>query len=198
MRSVPAVQVCFTMDVERLAEKSPTGGPDNLETSCQAILGYCDLLRRHGFPATLFITPEAAEENRDVLLEVAGWGVELGLHLHPQSWRDNYLQPGSHGYLGGYTQSEQERMLREACAQWAAILGQQPLAVRPGNVSANDSTYSAMLAAVPCHLGWGVSRNPLCSSSRPVGSGEFGFRRSTIDKRPQLHRPLDGSRRHPF
>ena len=30
MRSVPAVQVCFTMDVERLAEKSPTGGPDNL------------------------------------------------------------------------------------------------------------------------------------------------------------------------
>ena len=147
MSSVPTVQVCFTMDVERLAAKSPTGGPDNLQTSRQAILGYCDLLRKHGFPATLFITPDAAEENRDALLKVAGWGVELGLHLHPQSWRDNYLQPERHDYLGGYTQSEQEHMLRDACAQWAASLGQQPLAVRPGNFSANDGTYSAMLAA---------------------------------------------------
>ena len=81
MSSVPTVQVCFTMDVERLAAKSPTGGPDNLQTSRQAILGYCDLLRKHGFPATLFITPEAAEENRDAAFGSGRLGRRIGTSL---------------------------------------------------------------------------------------------------------------------
>ena len=130
-----------------MADKSPTGGPDDIASSRQSIRSYCQRLLESGFTPTLFATPEAVAENRDLLLEFASRGVELGLHLHPQSWRDHYLQPDEHDYLGGYTLAEQEQMLREARSQWSDALEKEPTSMRPGNVSANDNTFPALQAA---------------------------------------------------
>jgi len=52
------------MDCERIAEFSPTGGPESWAQSERAIRGFAEILLRHQLLATLFITPETAAQHR--------------------------------------------------------------------------------------------------------------------------------------
>lgn len=133
-----SLYVCFTMDCEQINERASQGGPDTWELGERAIRGYCETLLEHNLGATLFVVPQAAERYRNLLLELAGHGIELGLHYHPQD----------HGYpdfLGAFTAEEQARMLGEAMDQWSQALGRTPLVFRPGNVSANDATFPVLV-----------------------------------------------------
>lgn len=134
------IYCCFTMDCERIARLSPPGGPENWELSERAITGYVDKVLKAGFAVTLFVVPECAEEHSRLLLSLRGEGVELGMHLHPQSFRDGRYEE----YLGGYTAEEQFEILSEAKAVWENALGFEPASFRPGNFSANDSTFEVL------------------------------------------------------
>ena len=133
--------VCFTMDVERIAQFSPPGGPENLEVAHRSVDSYCQILADNGFFATLFIVPEAAYDQRQLLKQKAVEGHELGLHFHDQSFLDHWKNPDLYDYLGGYTLEIQRGKLLEAKKIWINALETEPKTMRPGNFSANDSTF---------------------------------------------------------
>lgn len=136
--------VCFTMDVERISSESPTGGPPTWEIGEACIQTYCDIVGANGYPATLFIVPDTAEKQSSLFLKLARDGHECGMHFHAQSWQNNYLDPDAHDYLGGYTAEEQYTLLSKALEQSSNALGFKPQCFRPGNVSANDDTFSVL------------------------------------------------------
>jgi len=132
--------VCFTMDCERIRRFSPPGGPQTWEISERAIEGFSEVLLSHGLVGTFFIVPETAHRHRDLFLELEERGFELGMHFHPQSFGD--LRYGE--YLGAYSYEEQVEILSQAADVWAEALGRRPRTFRPGNFSANDSTFRAL------------------------------------------------------
>lgn len=138
--------VCMTMDVERIVEFSPIGGPPTWEFGERAVRAYCGLLAEHGLPVTLFVVPDTATEQGEMLREVVEQtGSELGMHIHPEYWRDHYKNPKAHDCLGGYTGEEQRRILAEALEQTTEGLGVRPRAFRGGNFSANDATFGVLV-----------------------------------------------------
>lgn len=137
--------VCMTMDVERLTEHSPTGGPTDWAFAARSVQSYCGLLTEYQLPATLFVVPDTAVEQGALLRKIAEeTGSELGLHMHPQGWKDHYLNVEAHDYLGGYTAEEQHAILAEALTQVDQCLGERPRAFRGGNFSANDDTFRVL------------------------------------------------------
>ena len=138
--------VCMTMDVERACEACGRGGPPTWEFAERSVWSYCGLLAEHGFPATLFVVPDTATEQGRMLLDVAReTGAELGMHIHPQLWRDHYKHPEACDYLGGYPAEAQYQMLSEALEQVSEGIGMKPRAFRPGNCSANDDTFGVLV-----------------------------------------------------
>lgn len=137
--------VCMTMDVERIVKFSPTGGPPTWDFAERSVRHYCGLLAGRGMRPTLFVVPDTATEQGQMLQDVAeATGAELGMHLHPQCWGERYRDADAHDYLGGYTGEEQQRLLAEALAQTAEGLGAQPSAFRGGNFSASDETFEVL------------------------------------------------------
>ncbi|MBN1640679.1 MAG: polysaccharide deacetylase family protein [Anaerolineae bacterium] len=137
--------VAFTMDCERIAAESPPGGPVSWELSERAIRGYCEALLAHGCPPTLFLTPECAARHAALLEGLAARGVELGLHVHPQSLGDGRYER----YLGEYDPGGQREILDSAADPLAQATGARPRSFRPGNFSASDATYPLLY-----HLGF--------------------------------------------
>lgn len=133
MFMVGDLYVVLTMDCERLSSYTGVAGGSSIEY-------FMDLVLDYGFKATFFIVPEAAYECRDVFLEAMGRGLELGLHYHPQSFRDGLWR----SYLAGYSYEDQLYQLREALRDWEIYLGFKPRCFRPGNFSANTDTYRAL------------------------------------------------------
>ena len=134
------LHIAFTMDCERIRAESPPGGPDTWELSERAIRGYCERLLRHGYKPTLFLTPECAQRHAGMLSGLAERGVELGLHIHPQSLGDHrYL-----GYLGEYSAEMQRELVGAAAEMVTDAIGASPVSFRPGNFSANDDTYAVL------------------------------------------------------
>jgi peptidoglycan/xylan/chitin deacetylase (PgdA/CDA1 family) len=134
--------VCMTMDVERIRDFSPTGGPPDWAFAARSVRAYCDALAGRGMSATLFVVPDTALEQGVLLQQLAEeTGAELALHMHPQCWKDHYLNPDAHGYWGAYTGSDQQAMLLEALGQIGDCLGDRPRGFRGGNFSANDETF---------------------------------------------------------
>ena len=132
--------VTFTMDCERIQEFSPPGGPETWDRSEQAISGFADVLSAQGLVGTFFIVPETAHQHRELFLSLEAKGFELGMHLHPHSFADLRHQE----YLGGYDYEMQVSLLSQAAEVWAEGLGRRPTTFRPGNFSANDSTFLAL------------------------------------------------------
>ncbi|MBS7642924.1 MAG: polysaccharide deacetylase family protein [Candidatus Bathyarchaeia archaeon] len=120
------------MDCERLFSYPNVGG--------SSIEYFIDVVSSYGFKATFFIVPEAAYKYRDILLEAMGRGFELGLHYHPQSFRNGLWK----NYLASYSYRDQLYQLREALNDWDMYLGFKPRCFRPGNFSANIDTYRAI------------------------------------------------------
>ncbi|MEM2739816.1 MAG: polysaccharide deacetylase family protein [Candidatus Bathyarchaeia archaeon] len=135
-----SLYIVFSMDCERIAEYPPPGGPRSWLDSRSSIKCFIDTLAGYGFKATFFIVPETAYEHRDLFLEAKDRGFELGLHYHPQSFRDGRWR----GYLASYSYEDQLHQLREATEDWKVYLGFNPRCFRPGNFSANIDTYRAI------------------------------------------------------
>jgi len=134
------LHVAFTMDCERIASESPPGGPESWELSERAVRGYCNTLLEEGFPPTLFIVPECAQRHRELFLEFASRGVELGLHLHPQSFADHRYGK----YLGEYGRGDQAELISGAMSAFTRALGIKPRSFRSGNFSASDETFEVL------------------------------------------------------
>jgi len=132
--------VCFTMDCERIKKFSPPGGPETWELSERAIRGFSEVLLSHDLIGTFFIVPETAHRHRELFLELEEKGFELGMHLHPQSFGDLQYKE----YLGGYSFQQQVDLLSQAAEQWTDAFGKVPRSFRPGNFSANDTTFRAL------------------------------------------------------
>lgn len=140
------LHVCFTMDVERIKPLCPPGGPPTWEFAELCVRTYCESLLSRGYPATLFIVPDTAEKQPQLFQQMRAEGHECGLHIHPQGWGDNYKNPDSHDYLGGYSGEQQFEMLGRAKNQWANAMGVAPETFRAGNFSANDETFRVLEA----------------------------------------------------
>jgi peptidoglycan/xylan/chitin deacetylase (PgdA/CDA1 family) len=133
------LHVVFTMDCERIREFSPCGGPADWPSSERAIRAYADLLEGRGYRATFFFTPEACERHRRIVSELDGRGFELGLHLHPSSFRDGAERGLPE--LGFFPYGRQKDLIRDARDGWAQAAGFAPRCFRPGCASANDDTF---------------------------------------------------------
>jgi peptidoglycan/xylan/chitin deacetylase (PgdA/CDA1 family) len=131
------LHVLFTMDVECPGEGSNDAGFTDWTVGANAVRGYARVLAAEGWPATFFIVPEAALHYRDLLKDVQAQGAELALHVHPQDL-------GYSEYLGAYGFEEQSEILRKAMAIWQDALDLRPYSFRPGNFSANDSTFPVL------------------------------------------------------
>jgi hypothetical protein len=169
----------MTMDVERIAACSPMGGPPDWDFAERSVRSYCELLKGHGFKVTLFIVPDTAEKQAGLFRELAdSTGAELGMHMHPQCWRDHYLNPDDHEYLGGYSGIDQYRILEEGMSQWEYAIGHQPKAFRGGNFSANDETFGVLVDL-------GFKHGSVSQPGRTVTK----FRASRPDAVWDVHRP---------
>jgi peptidoglycan/xylan/chitin deacetylase (PgdA/CDA1 family) len=112
-------------------------GPKNYIESQRSIEGYFQTAKQYGFPVTLFVHPEVAENNKDLLYNLRAEGTCLGLHLHPYKFdKGQYLQD-----LGAYSKNDQKKILIEAKTVWVEALDQTPLYFRAGYFSANDNTF---------------------------------------------------------
>lgn len=130
------------MDCERIKKFSPPGGPETWRVSERAIEGFSEILLDKNLLATFFIVPQTAHQHRGLFLDLEKKGFELGMHLHPQSFDGLRYKD----YLGGYSLEKQIEILREAASVWREALGKTPKSFRPGNFSANDSTFRSLYA----------------------------------------------------
>jgi hypothetical protein len=132
--------VVFTMDCERIAAESPPGGPETWEFSEQSIVGFCRTLLDCAIHPTLFVVPESAQRHSSVLKDLAAQGVELGLHIHPQSLADHRYER----YLGEYSASMQGDIIERGLKIFVDAIGERPRSFRPGNFSASDETFGLL------------------------------------------------------
>ncbi|MHC4673362.1 MAG: cupin domain-containing protein, partial [Planctomycetota bacterium] len=136
----PKLYVSFTMDCERIGSECMAGGPRSWELSERAIHGYCETLLAAGITPTLFIVPECGQQHAELFKSFAIRGVELGMHLHPQCFRDHRYDK----YLGEYDTRMQKEILIQGVDILQKALGVRPKAFRGGNFSANDETYQVL------------------------------------------------------
>ena len=174
----------MTMDVERIAEHSPMGGPPDWAFAERSVRSYCETLRSFGLKATLFIVPDAADKQSALFQSLAAeTGAELGMHMHPQCWRDHYLDPYRHEYLGGYSGEDQKRIMGEGADQWEAAIGFRPKTFRGGNCSANDETFRTLVDL-------GFTQGSVSQPGRVVSR----YRASWADAVWDVHRPHEAFR----
>jgi peptidoglycan/xylan/chitin deacetylase (PgdA/CDA1 family) len=137
--------VVFSMDCERIASESPPGGPETWELSERSIVAFCEILQAAGFPPTLYVVPECGERHAQMLRELGMRGVDLGMHMHPQSFLD-------HRYdrcLGAYDAETQRSIIKQGAEMLTAAYGFDPTSFVSGNNSANDDTFPVL-----CELGF--------------------------------------------
>lgn len=124
-------------DVTSYALSMSKSGPKNYIESQRSIEGYFQTAKHYGFPVTLFVHPEVAENHKDLLYNLRAEGACLGLHLHPYKFdKGQYLRD-----LGAYSKVDQKKILIKANTAWEEALDRKPLYFRPGYFSANDNTF---------------------------------------------------------
>ena len=128
------------MDVTAYASGMSGSGPSDYRESERSIRGYVEVAKAYGYPVTLFVHPEVAVGQPDLLLDLQQNGTCLGLHLHPYKFAGGCYQHD----LGAYTGAEQREILQEAVAVWEGALGQKPKYFRGGYFSANDATFGVL------------------------------------------------------
>jgi len=172
------------MDVERIKPHSPTGGPEDWDFAERSVRAYCSCLNDFGIKPTLFVVPDTAEAQRDVLLECAEtYRAEIGFHIHPQCLGGRWRDPDAHEYLGGYSRAEQAALIAEGVDQWVSALGFQPRSFRGGNFSANDETFGLLVSL-------GFTHGSVSQPGRQVTR----FRATWADAVWDIHRPHEAFR----
>ena len=107
MTSHDPIHVCWTIDCEATQEAI-----DDTALGIRSLRGFCDLLLANGCAGTLFVVPGDARADPALLRDLAGAGLQVGLHFHPQ-------EEGHQDYCGAYTADEQYAMYRRAREQFA-------------------------------------------------------------------------------
>lgn len=130
------------MNCEPPAKKGSPAGPDTWETSCRSIEGFCSRVLNAGYAATLFLSARAADEHAPLVEELAGRGVELGLYLHPPHLGDHRFSK----HLGTYGEQEQHELIAYAVDWYSDALDARPQSFRPGDFSANETTFGVLYA----------------------------------------------------
>jgi hypothetical protein len=92
------------------------------------------------------------------------------MHLHPQSFGDMQHQE----YLGAYSFEEQVDLLSQAAELCGYALGIRPQSFRPGNFSANDSTFQA-LYKVGFHQGSVSAPERVLPEYKAVWAGTYPY-----------------------
>ncbi len=161
------------IDVSDHGARMSGSGPKEYRESERSIRGFVEAATTAGYPVTLFVHPEVADAQADLLLELEREGTCLGLHLHPYKFAgDRYNHD-----LGSYSADEQRSILNEAIGVWENALGFKPRYFRAGYFSANDSTIAVLQS-----LGFagGSLSNPGRIRSRcvPPHIGRFRLHRS--------------------
>lgn len=136
------LRVLITMDVEPVKQDPKWTGPEDAQTSERLIRAYRNIARRHGFPVTFLIHPEAAALHAEMFARFEEEGHCLGLHLHPTK----FSSPRYRHELGHYSADEQRQILSLAKAQWSQAIGKEPEYFRPGAFSANDATFPTLVS----------------------------------------------------
>jgi len=127
-------------DVTPYATQMSGSGPIDYHESARSIRGYVETASSYGFPTTLFVHPEVAVGNMELLLSLEKQGACLGLHLHPYKFKSQNYEYD----LGAYSASDQREILHKAMQVWESALGKPPAYFRAGYFSANDSTYRVL------------------------------------------------------
>jgi len=134
---VKLTRVVLTMDCERVrTSQFYPAGPLSWEESARNISAFAGVVERHGCRATLFEVPEAIEAHADLFKQLLAAGHEVGLHLHPHTFRH-----GVNEYLGNLPEDRQAAILAEAKHAFEAAMGFAPTSFRPGHFSANADTF---------------------------------------------------------
>ena len=136
----PALRVLFTLDCPTASPKAVPFGPPNWELSARALYAFSAALLDAGYPPTLFVSPEAAQEHGPMLDDLAGSGADVGLLVHPPLLRS----AGHRHLLGAYSLEQQAAIVGEAKRRLTETLGRRPLSVRSALFSANDATFAAL------------------------------------------------------
>jgi peptidoglycan/xylan/chitin deacetylase (PgdA/CDA1 family) len=137
MSDKPPLHILFTMDCEPVTSRKVQTGPKTWVLSGRAIEGFCDRLSSAGYPVTLFVSAGCAEEHAPLMEELAGRGVELGLHVHPPSLdAERYTR-----HLGTYRAEEQRAIVELAIERIYDAVGIRPRSFRSGAFSASDATF---------------------------------------------------------
>jgi len=136
-------QNCYfllTMDCERVQKKNfYPAGPPSWKESENNIVAFGEIALKFGYKATFFAVPEAVEKHSNIFRELIKYGHEVGLHLHPETFRF-----GVNEYLGNLPYNMQFRIIKDARDVFSKAMGFLPSSFRPGFFSANHDTFRAL------------------------------------------------------
>jgi hypothetical protein len=128
------------MNCEGITTPFQSHGPRSWELSARSISGLCGMLLDAGFPPTLFLAPDCAEEQAPMLEELAARGVELGLFVSPPSLSEGRLK----GRLGTYGADQQRALVELAARRVEDAVSLQPRSVRSAGYSASNETFRVL------------------------------------------------------
>jgi len=127
----------LTMDCERVRERDfYPAGPLSWQESERNIMAFGETASAFGYKVTYFAVPEAVEQHADIFKELIKAGHEVGLHLHPHTFRF-----GINENLGNLPYDMQFEIIKEAKEVFERALGFSPFSFRSGNFSANQDTF---------------------------------------------------------
>ena len=136
----PKCYFLLTMDCERVQDKdSYPVGPLSWQESEENIVAFGGISLRFGYKATFFAVPEAAERHAGIFRELIRSGHEIGLHLHPDTFRY-----GVNENLGNLPYEAQFRIIKDARDVFKDAMGFLPTSFRSGYFSASCDTFRAL------------------------------------------------------
>lgn len=135
-----ALHILFTMDCERVLLKSPPRSVKSWDQSVRSIDAFSTRLLRAGYPPTLFVAPESAQEHGPLFEELIERGAEIGLFLDPPKLRDAAYKRA----LGRYTAEQQRAIVTFAADSVTDAVGARPRSIRTKDFSASDATFKLL------------------------------------------------------
>lgn len=103
----------------------------------RATRGFAEVLEKENLLGTFLAIATDLEASRELYVDLAERGHEIGLHVHPADL-------GYEEFLGIYGPDDQQKILLQAADRFAQVMGYRPKAVDIGYHSANDYTYQIL------------------------------------------------------
>jgi hypothetical protein len=140
MNDLPPLHVAFTMNCEGASSRDSSTAPRSWEQGARTMGAFCGRLLEAGYPPTLFVAPDCADEQAPILEELASRGCELGVFLSPTMVSEGrYRQP-----FGAFTARQQRELVEVAAERFESALGIQPRSFRAQHYSASDETFRTL------------------------------------------------------